>query len=55
MWFRTGGRGVHCGCRCITSDLNTFREILVLPAVETEAQGGAVVHQQHTVSLGARS
>ena len=45
MWFKTGGHVVHCGCRCITYDLNTFREILVLSALETEAQGGAVVHQ----------
>jgi len=55
MWFKTGGHVAHRGCRCIPSDLNTFREIFVLSALGTEAQGGAVVHQQHTVSLGAES
>lgn len=42
MWFKTGGHIVYCGSRCITSDLNTFRDILVLSALATEAQEGAV-------------
>lgn len=44
MWFKPGGQIVHSGCQRITSDLNTFREIHALSALETEAQGGAVVH-----------
>lgn len=43
MWFKTVGHTEHCGCQFITSDLNTFREILGLSALETEAQRGTVV------------
>lgn len=42
MWFKIVGQIEHCGCQCITFDLNTLREILELSALETVAQRGEV-------------